>query len=337
MSKLNTEFKTLISNIEINSRKIDFTIKAHTKVREVLNKSDQLQKWGLNDVLIGSYARKTGIYPGKDVDIFAKLENLNTTYSPKLIHDTIFNILQKEFGNRSSKQTRSVKISFNYPDDLIEFSVDIVPAVKYSDIWAIPSMDTEIWESGEEGEIWVKTNPEKLTKLTQQINSTNLLNGQGAYVPCVKMIKQIRANKLKDAKPGGLFFELMTYWAFQKGIVGESFEEIITNTISNIKQQLEASNPIIDPVLDTPFNPQPDYTTRSLFITTFNELEEKSKKALKDDICPAGVIWREIFGSNDKGVCFPIPEGCDEFGKKLAPIVAVSSKGSEEADGFADK
>lgn len=337
MSKLKKEFSSLLSRIEINKTKVEFTVRAHTEVRDVLNESELLSEWGLNTVLIGSYARKTGIYPGKDVDIFAKLEKLDTSTSPTKIHNTLFEILEKKYGSRTTKQTRSIKISFGYPEHSVEFSVDIVPAVKYSSIWAIPSTKTELWETGSEQEIWVKTNPEKLTELTQLMNSKIKIDGKGVYVPTVKMIKQIRAHNLKDSKPGGFYFEIMTYWAFNEELKTNSIEEIVAITIKRLRQQIINldSKPVIDPALMEPFNPQPDSSTKALFLEVLQNLENTTSSALGTDTCQAGAFWRKVFGKNERGVCFPIPDGCDESGKKLIPVSAILSKGPEEADSFA--
>lgn len=336
MELLAKEFSNTLTRIEINGEKLDLAIEAHSEIRDYLESSPELENWGLNTVLIGSYARRTGIYPGKDVDIFAKLINLDTSTSPKYIHDTIFDILYDKYGDRAEKQRRSVKISFDYDSRNIEFSVDVVPAVKYGEKWAIPSSDIDLWELSDAPERWIRTDPEKFTEITQTINSTIQINDQGAYVPTVKLIKQIRKHWLDDNKPGGLFFELMTYWAFKNGLDGKSYGELVTNTLASIEVQLMniSTAPVLEPVLNIPLEPQPDASEISNAISVIKSLLEQAQKALSSDKCLAGSIWRKIFGENTRGMCFPIPEGCDEFGKKLFPIATVRSKGPKEAGGF---
>jgi tRNA nucleotidyltransferase (CCA-adding enzyme) len=66
-------------------------------VRAALDTSAQLREWGLETILIGSYARHTGIRPGKDVDIFAKLTELDTSASPQIVFDEVEAALVRHF------------------------------------------------------------------------------------------------------------------------------------------------------------------------------------------------------------------------------------------------
>lgn len=54
-------------NIALGDRAI-VVIAAHVEVRSVLRASGELLAHGLDDVLIGSYARRVMNWPGKDVD-----------------------------------------------------------------------------------------------------------------------------------------------------------------------------------------------------------------------------------------------------------------------------
>jgi len=338
MELLTKEFSETLIRIEINGEKLELAIDAHREINNYLSSVEKLKSWGLETILIGSYARRTGIYPGKDVDIFAKLTKLNTTTSPRIVHDTIYDILSEKYGNRVEKQRRSVKVSFDYDSRNIEFSVDVVPAVKHREIWAIPSQDIDLWDLSEATERWVATNPEKLTEITQAINNAIQINGQGAYVPTVKLIKQIRKHWLGENKPGGLFFEIMTYWAFNTGLEGKSFAELVTDVLESIEIQLRniSTAPIIEPALNIQFEPQPEASELSNAVSVIESILKQAQTALSSNKCLAGSIWRKIFGENTRGKCFPIPEGCDEFGKELFPIAAVHSKGPKEAGGFGE-
>lgn len=69
---LTDEFGEAQKNVNLGRRRL-VAQAAHHEVRTVLKLCRELREHGLDDVLIGSYARDTGIWPGKDVDIFGKL------------------------------------------------------------------------------------------------------------------------------------------------------------------------------------------------------------------------------------------------------------------------
>ena len=48
------------------------------EVHSILHQSSDLRRLGLDNVLIGSYAREVSIVPGKDVDVFGHLLNWST-------------------------------------------------------------------------------------------------------------------------------------------------------------------------------------------------------------------------------------------------------------------
>jgi hypothetical protein len=302
---------------------------AHKEVRSVLEGSTALKDWGIDTILIGSYARTTSIYPGKDVDVFSKLTKLNTDASPTGVFNTLSEALIDHYGKRAEKQRRSVKIDF----DDGEFGVDVVPAVSAGSHWAIPNRDRATWES--DGR-WIKTDPEQLSSLTTQCNSSLSVAGQGAYVPTVKLVRQIREHHLGDRDPGGLYFELMTYWAFQSEMYGTCFAEILARTLRSIAGQLSnaSSIPLIDPALVQSFSPCPDSGDLEKAAEEFDELAGMAEQALDAEKCPAAALWRKILGENGNGWCFTLPDGCDETGKEIGPVIPVRSQGSSEARGF---
>ena len=74
MATLRNQFNDALTNIEVNKDKAERAIKAHTEIRAVLENDEQLLELGVDTKLIGSYSRDAGIYPGKDVDVFVKLD-----------------------------------------------------------------------------------------------------------------------------------------------------------------------------------------------------------------------------------------------------------------------
>lgn len=329
METLSSQFKQAITNIIVNGAKRARAIKAHTEIRALLETDPHLCDLGVDTVLIGSYARKTGIYPGRDVDVFVKLRKLDTNADPQAVFDAVCRVLAAHYGDRVEVQHRSVKVSFDGDD---KFSVDAVPAVRFGERWALPTHDRDLWQRP--GERWIETDPERLGELTSMRNRAPTVEGDGAYVPTVKLVRQIRANHLGDQKPGGLYFELACYWACEAGISGSSHAEILTATLRSITGQLSSGTALLDPVLGRAFEPIPDLTQLNAAALKFGELASQAEAALSMERCPAAAIWRRILGTNDRGVCFPLPAGCDESGRTITRVSPVISQGAGAAGGF---
>jgi hypothetical protein len=327
MHTLPSEFSAALTRIQIDPKP---AIAAQTKVRGVLEMSERLRQQGVDTILIGSYSRETGIHPPKDVDIFAKLTKLDAASTwPQNVYELVRDVLVTEYGARATPQPRSVKISF--PNG---FCADVVPAVHFGTHWAIPTRDTRLWADPKER--WTVTDPEKLGVLVSMRNLDPTVNGQGAFVPTVKLMRQIREHHLGDRKPGGLYIEMATYWAFQRMVTfGASFAEILASALQLVCDQLASGTLLNDPALGTPYAPAPRRDELIIAGNKFRQLSEKAKAALEMDMCQAAAIWRQILGKNADGPCFPLPDGCDEDGRRVAPIAAVAATGPNEARPFA--
>lgn len=216
------------------------------------------------------------------------------------------------------------------------FLADAVPAVRSGDIWAIPSRDRGAWADALHPERWIRTDPERLGILTSQRNREPTVAGRGAYVPTVKLVKQARRHHRGDQSPGGLYFEIMCYWAFAGGVQGDSFAEILAATLASIVVLLERARtaPLVDPALSSPFSPTPSSEELDECRNVFTDLSADAAAALELDRCAAAVRWRKILGENDLGSCFPIPPGCDERGNELPAARAIPRRGPREARGF---
>lgn len=329
METLSSQFKQAITNITVNGVKRARAIKAHTEIRALLETDSHLCGLGVDTVLIGSYARKTGIYPGRDVDVFVKLTKLDTSADPQAVFDAVCRVLVAHYGDRVDIQHRSIKVSFDGDD---KFSVDAVPAVRLGDRWALPTHDRDLWQRP--GERWIETDPERLGELTTMRNRAPTVDGDGAYIPTVKLVRQIRANHLGDQKPGGLYFELACYWAFDAGIDGSSYAEILMATLRAISRQLSSGAVLLDPVLGRVFEPMPGATELNAAARKLDELASQAEAALSMERCPAAAIWRRILGANDRGACFPLPAGCDESGRSISRVSPVIAQGAGAAGGF---
>lgn len=324
METLTTEFNTALGMIDLGPKR-DRAIEAHEEVRALLEDDEQLSANDVDTILIGSYGRQTAIYPGRDVDVFVKLPGCEE--GPHETYEMVRRVLKAEYKDRlDDSGRRSLKVEF--PDD---FSVDAVPAVPSAGgHWQIPQAD----ENGNKTS-WEETDPEELGRLTTERNKQPMVNGQGAYVPTVKLIRQTRRHHLGDAKPRGLYLELETYWAFQAGVSGTSFAEILAATLDRIASQLETGVVINDPALGREYNPAPESADLDHAATIFRDLASKASAALSADRCEAARLWREILGRNERNWIFPIPEGCDEFGKRATVITPIADRGSREARPFA--
>ena len=72
----------------------------------------------MEPLLIGSYGRDTGIYPGKDVDVFLRFTGLDTRAEPRAVFNAVWRVIVRKYGQygqdggRAQQQARSVKVLF---------------------------------------------------------------------------------------------------------------------------------------------------------------------------------------------------------------------------------
>jgi hypothetical protein len=316
------EFRDALTMIGLGSKRAR-AIKAHEDVRDVLARDETLKSWGVTTVLIGSYGRETAIYPGKDVDVFVRLPN--GPDDPEAVFQAVKKPLEDEYEDRLEEHRRSLMITFG--DD---FSIDAVPAIPTAQHWQIPEAD----ESGARTR-WEETDPEELTELTHRRNDDPIVDGDGAYVPTAKLIRQIRRHHIGKGKPGGFYFEVETYWAFDAGATGNSRAEILAATLDRIATQLESGVVVNDPVLGREYAPPPDPADLHAAATKFRDFATRAAEALAAERCPAAVLWREILGRNEQGFVFLLPEDCDEGGNLVSKVTPIKDQGSAEAHPFA--
>ena len=210
MSNLRSQFEKALNNIEINGQKRKRAIDAHTEIRELLQQDQHLKQWGVEPLLIGSYGRDTGIYPGKDVDVFLRFTRLDTRASPRTVFEAVWRVIVRKYGHygqvggRAQQQARSVKVLFPDRDRISggDFSVDAVPAVRHGDLWAIPTKDQNQWVESERR--WVTTGAERFGEVSTDLNqSASTVGDRPAYKPIVKLVRQTRETHLGDERPGG--------------------------------------------------------------------------------------------------------------------------------------
>jgi hypothetical protein len=340
MATLRNQFNDALTNIEINGRKAKRAQEAHQEIREVLEADAKLKEWGVDTKLIGSYSRDTGIYPGKDVDVFVKLTLLTTSALPKEVYDEVWRVLRDRYGDareggRASQQARSIKVAF--PDD--DFAVDSVPAVRDGARWAIPAKDRNRWV-GSTGR-WVTTDPERFGDLSSALSTSShspAVGGRHAYKPIVKLMRQTRHIHLGDARPGGLYIEFATYELWYGGLVaGADWDPLLAQTLRGVATRLESARylPLVDPALGTTVEPAlPDEELKHA-AEVFRGLADSAELALQEDDCKAAVRWREILGGNERAAfVFPLPPGCAADGRRIGAPALIAPARRSEAHGF---
>lgn len=119
METLGKEFDQAVRNVTVSGVKRDRAIAAHTEVRALLEADPELCSWGIDSILIGSYARQTARYPGKDVDVFLRFNVLSVRHDPETVFNAVDRVLvakyglkDRDIGGRVTRQARSLKVDF---------------------------------------------------------------------------------------------------------------------------------------------------------------------------------------------------------------------------------
>ncbi|MEZ4503108.1 MAG: nucleotidyltransferase [Dehalococcoidia bacterium] len=348
MATLRSQFSQALTNIEINGKKAKRAIAAHQEVRSVLEADEQLREWGVDTILIGSYSRDAGIYPGKDVDVFVKLTELDAEAMPKEVYNAVWDALVREYGDaeeggRATQQARSIKVAFPDEDDPDDenagFAVDAVPAVKDGPRWAIPTKDRNRW--ADRTGRWVTTDPERFGVLSSELSTslaTPAVGDRNAYKPIVKLARQTRRTHIGNRRPGGLYIEFAVYEAWRGGLVaGSEWDPLLAQTLRRVGDRfaIAPSAPLRDPALGTPVEPAVSDEDLLEAAEVFRKLADLAEEALMADDCDAAAKWREILGGNDRAdPVFPRPPGCDGSGAAAGSTVLIARRGREEAAGF---
>lgn len=322
MAQLITQFEKACSNVEPESSDITNAAAAHQAVRDVLDNHPDLVGKGIDTVLIGSYKRHVSIRRVKDVDVLSRTDGLEMTASEAL--DLFERILSADeaFGeDRVERQDRSIKVTF--PDfDLHVDAVPARPAADNSDYWEIPDREGE----------WTNTNPEELTRLSSQMNDKY----DDLYVPIVKLIRQTRRANL-GKRPGGLYFEILTYHAFKAGLTGDNLAQLYVAALRSVADQLHevvGGGEVDDPTMEGEYiTVRVTAAQMETAATKFAALATKAEKALEDDTCPAALAFREILGKNsDDEWVFPMPATCNVDGtaKSFNTLSSTATAGDDD-------
>ncbi len=335
MATLRNQFNDALTNIEVNKDKAERAIKAHTEIRAVLENDEQLLELGVDTKLIGSYSRDTGIYPGKDVDVFVKLTKLDTEATPKDVYDAVYRALVSKYGRRTQGQNRSVKIKF--PDEGTSsganssFAVDAVPAVHEGERWAVPSKDRNRWAASTGR--WITTDPERFGELSSALSTSDdspTVGERDAYKPVVKLMRQARRTHIGERRPGGLFIEFATYEVWNSGLAtGDEWGPLLAQTLRRVADRFAYPTilPLHDPALGMPVEPAVAEKDLANAAAVFSELADKADAALTADDCQAAVKWRDILGGNDRAeYVFLLPPRCDASGNRIRTATAGGSR-----------
>ncbi|ART67298.1 nucleotidyltransferase [Mycobacterium dioxanotrophicus] len=350
METLNDEFAQAVRNVTVHGEKRDRAIAAHTEVRGLLEADPELSDWGIDTILIGSYARQTARYPGKDVDVFLRFTNLSVHHSPEKIYNAVERVLVEQYGlkdedsggGRITRQSRSLKIDFPDPEEHFSdtsFAIDAVPAVPWQGHWAIPNRDRDKWDNDDKR--WIKTDPVQFAADTNTLATASwspIVGTTNAYRPIVRLLRQVRHVHLGGQRPGGLFVEIAAYYVWNDQLVtGTSWAELLASTLEQVSARLNdsAEDGLRDPVLGTPLKPALEYWQWTSAAQTFDRLATEARDALAAERCRAAKIWRDILGTNERGHVLLLPDGCDAAGFPVGSVTAVSAVGSNQPRGFA--
>ena len=366
---LTDQFLKAHSRISLGDRR-RIAIAAHFEVRTVLRANRRLLELGLQDVLIGSYARRVSIWPGKDVDVFGRLmKHTTNTLDPATAYAAFEHALRRYARQgRLTKQPRSLKVAFGpsrppsvqairaaadertwtrfETDRLIrdrgrhpfDFSVDVVPAVLDPPHYGIPDLNHPPGGLRQLSGGWKRTDPVALTELAQQLNQAPMVGGIGALVRVVKTIKQVKEHHLSGLKPSGLYYEFILHEGFGSGnISGDTWAEVTASALEYLASRLgtAAWDPICDPVLGARYEPQPSPDMLGHAQSKFESLARAAQRAITTrNWCQAAVEWRAVFGENGRhphSHVFPLPTGCRADGVIMGTAaVSTATAGTQE-------
>lgn len=215
MSKLESQFKDFLSNIEPGSKAIMYAQKAHEPLRDYLSKDKEFGEYFVASFLYGSYRRRTAVGNIKDVDIVI-LTSFSEKDKPNDVLKKLKSALARYYNDPENPeyQRRSIRINDPLPDSDTEMTLDVIPAIIITDD------ETPLKVPDREVGAWVWTHPKGHIKHTSDLNKDDVSDGR--FVPLVKIVKwwwkhqcEVNQPDIERPKPKGFWLECM---------VGENFD-----------------------------------------------------------------------------------------------------------------
>ena len=199
METLPTQFNDALTAIEASGRSRSSRCRAQ-EIRELLEADDQLRALGVDTVLIGSYARRTGSTQAKTSTCSSSSPS-STPRPTRLPCSPPSSVCPTaEYGERAELQRRPVKVSFgDEASPSTSFPPELGRVGRFPT--TTPTSGATLTSAGS------RLIPRNTTTLTEQRNKSPQFVDRGAYVPSVKLFRRTRRQHLGDNKPGGLYFE----------------------------------------------------------------------------------------------------------------------------------
>lgn len=286
--ELNTYFEGLLSNIQPKPEFVSDAQKAHTELRERLQKDEEISKANPDSYLTGSYARDTAINDIKDVDIILLIDMDDKNTEPSVVLSWVEQSLYNYY-SEVRLQGRSVQVVADNGVNL-----DVVPAVAFT------HRDGPLVIPDREVRIWVATHPKGQINFSVRRNQST----EGYYKQLVKIMKFWR-DRLSNssAQPKSYVLEtLVSEFIFAKP---RSYANAVVDIMEGIKYKYSAfRNSGGVPIINDPGYSQVNVAKRWThleFIAFLDVLETSctiAKAALNEtDEAKSIQLWRKLFGS----------------------------------------
>lgn len=300
-------------------------VRAHHGVREVLTGDTQLQEWGIDPVLIGSYRRNVAIRRVKDVDVFCRLNLLPLGITGVDALREFRRVLSPRF--TVTEQARSLSLE---SEDWGDLHIDVVPA-------RMGKRYPEIPDKQDPATGWQETNPEELTELTSARNREL----DERYVPLIKLMRQTR-RAMGIKRPGGLYMEMALYEAYNRGdVTGDTYFELYINGLRGVATVTEdlvlEGRPLPDPT-----RPGEHLSFRATehewraALIDFDDAASQAEATRRQERCQVAATFRRLLGRNGDDLwVYPLPDDCNEDGTTKSLIVVGDRSGSRAPQRFA--
>lgn len=219
------DFENFLHNIEPSPTTKKYISNIQTNLRDFLQHHETYKEKVIDTFLTGSYAKHTCIKPTKydgktDVDIVV-VTNYTENDDSKAVLDELYKVCKEHYKN-VTKQTRSIGIEMEGTE------IDVVPMIedKISLMYKIGNKKDGNWK---------KTNPKGHIEWCSKVNKKNC----NKFVRIVKIFKWWRKNNCPDdiKYPKGITLEKII--ADNLYDCNNTYEDIVFNTMKNIKNQFE--------------------------------------------------------------------------------------------------